>query len=62
VANQLILVSCNRDDFIELGTTHEHFGIILLFRRRTRAIEKSALLRLIDNAGEDGLRGNITFA
>jgi predicted nuclease of predicted toxin-antitoxin system len=62
IENQFILISCNRDDLVELGGAREHYGIILLFRRRTRLAEKAALLQLIDNAGEEGLRGNITFA
>jgi predicted nuclease of predicted toxin-antitoxin system len=58
----LILISCNREDFLELAQETRHYGLILLFRRRTRATEKAALLRLIENAGDVGILGNINFA
>lgn len=57
-----LLVTCNRDDFLSLAGHVPHCGIIILIRRRTRALERAALVRLLDTAGESGLRGNINFA
>ena len=57
-----LLVTCNRDDFIKLATRQTHHGIIVIVRRRTRAAERAALLRLLERAGEAGLRSNINFA
>lgn len=54
-----VIVTCNRDDFIELAQQQPHDGII---RRRTRAAERAALFRLLERAGETGLKGNINFA
>lgn len=61
-ASGWIMVSCNRDDFLSLAKSQLHCGIVILIRRRTRTSEKSAVVRLIDRAGESGLRNNITFA
>jgi hypothetical protein len=36
--------------------------MIILIRRKSRAQERAALIRLLDKAGESGLRGNINFA
>ena len=58
----LVLLTCNRDDFVELAKHVPHAGIIVLVRRRSRAHEHAALVRLIDQAGEIGIRGNINFA
>lgn len=60
--NECVLVSCNRDDFLELARAKPHGGIIILIRRKSRGAERAALIRLIDSAGETGLRGNINFA
>jgi hypothetical protein len=49
-----VLLTCNRDDF--LATTRPHHGIIIVIRRRTRADERAALFRLLERAGETGLR------
>jgi len=57
-----ILVTCNRDDFVQLAASAPHAGIVVLFRRKTRAAERAALVRLIAQAGEAGLRHNLTFA
>jgi predicted nuclease of predicted toxin-antitoxin system len=57
-----VLVTCNRDDFIELAPRQPHHGIIVIVRRRTRAAERAALFRLLERAGETGLRNNINFA
>ena len=57
-----ILLTCNRDDFLHLAATQPHHGIIIIIRRRTRAEERVALFRLLDRAGETGLRNNVNFA
>ena len=57
-----ILLTCNRDDFLLLAATQPHHGIIIIIRRRTRAEERVALFRLLDRAGEIGLRNNVNFA
>jgi len=58
----LIVVTCNRSDFLELAGEAPATGLIILNRRRTRQAECSNLLRLLAKAGEAGLRGNINFA
>ena len=58
----LILVTCNRDDFVRLGSERAHHGIVIVVRRRSRALERAALLRLIEQATESGLLNNINFA
>lgn len=57
-----LLMTCNRDDFLKLAETEPHRGIIVVIRRKTRAQERAALLRLLERAGETGLRDNINFA
>lgn len=57
-----LLVTCNRDDFIALAERQPHHGIIVVIRRRTRAQERAAFVRLLERAGEAGLRDNINFA
>jgi predicted nuclease of predicted toxin-antitoxin system len=57
-----VLVTCNRDDFLRLATTSAYHGIVIVIRRRTRGQERAALLRLLDRAGETGLRNNVNFA
>ena len=61
-AHRLILITCNRQDFLELSTTSAHHGLILLFRRGTRLAERTALIQLITRAGEAGIIGNVNFA
>ena len=61
-SRELILITCNRDDFLELAGSRPFFGLIILVRRQRRAIERAALVQLIDRVGEDGLRGAIHFA
>jgi len=56
------LITCNRDDFLELAGRSRDAGLIVLIRRRSRALERAALVRLIDPAGEVGIRGNVNFA
>ncbi len=60
--HELILVTCNRDDFLQLAASASHYGIIILIRRQTRLAECSALLKLVRNAGLSGLVKNINFA
>jgi len=57
-----LLVTCNRDDFIALAERQPHHGIIVVIRRRTRAQERAAFVRLLERAGDIGLRDNINFA
>ena len=60
--NDCVLLTCNRDDFLQLAKHKPHHGIIVVIRRRTRAAERAALFRLLDSAGEVGIRDNINFA
>jgi predicted nuclease of predicted toxin-antitoxin system len=57
-----ILLTCNRDDFLHLAATNAHHGVVIVIRRRTRGDERAALLRLLERAGEAGLRNNVNFA
>ena len=57
-----LLVTCNRDDFIDLARRQPHHGIVILVRRKTRAAERAALFRLLERAGASGLENNINFA
>ena len=57
-----VLITCNQDDFLALAGKIVPVGLVILIRRRRRAQERAALVRLLDNAGEAGLRGNINFA
>lgn len=59
---ECVLITCNRDDFLAVAEHMPHHGIIILIRRKSRALERSALIRLLDSAGESGLRGNINIA
>ena len=61
-AHGCLLVTCNRDDFIQLAERQSHHGIVVIIRRRTRAAERAALFRLLEHAGETGLKDNINFA
>ncbi|MFN0316261.1 MAG: DUF5615 family PIN-like protein [Burkholderiales bacterium] len=57
-----ILITCNRNDFLVLAEAGPHAGIVILVRRRSRALERAALIQLIDRAGEAGICGNVNFA
>jgi predicted nuclease of predicted toxin-antitoxin system len=59
--NDCVLLTCNRDDFLQLARHKPHRGIVVVIRRRTRAAERAALFRLLDSAGESGLKDNINF-
>ena len=63
----LFAITCNRNHFLILAresiARREEFpGLILLFRRHSRAAECAKVLALLGQAGEPGLRGNINFA
>lgn len=58
----MILVSCNRNDFLRLAKEKPHAGIIIVVRRRTRAAECAAVLRLLRDADSSGIRENVNFA
>lgn len=60
--NGFFLVTCNRDDFIDLANQKPHHGIVVITRRKTRAAERAALYSLLERAGETGLKNNINFA
>ena len=62
LAREALLVTCNRDDFLTLAKQQPHAGIVILIRRPTRVAECSNFLRLLQAAGENGLRNNINFA
>src|SRR5271163_4811046 len=62
VQTQSILVTCNRQDFLQLAGTEPATGLIVLVRRRTRQAECTHLLQLLAKAGEMGLKSNINFA
>jgi predicted nuclease of predicted toxin-antitoxin system len=56
------LLTCNRDDFLHLAAAKPHHGVVIVIRRRTRGEERVALFRLLERAGETGLRNNVNFA
>jgi predicted nuclease of predicted toxin-antitoxin system len=65
--NALIIVSCNRGDFLELAKKafaekQQFSGLVILIRRRTRQLECAHLLSLLRRAGESGVMGNINLA
>jgi hypothetical protein len=49
-------------NFLELAREQLHHGIVVVIRRRSRAAERAALLRLVERAGSEGLADNINFA
>lgn len=61
-ANGLVLITCNRDDFVALALAQPHHGLIVLVRRKSRAAERAALVRLLEKTGEQGLAQNVNFA
>ena len=61
-SNGCVMITCNRNDFLRLAAKGPHLGLIILIRRRNAYVECANLLRLIQQAGEQGLSGNINFA
>jgi len=61
-ARTMILVTCNRGDFLVLAQTKPHAGVVILIRRASRASECAHFLRLLQTADESGLSNNINFA
>jgi predicted nuclease of predicted toxin-antitoxin system len=57
-----IMISCNRNDFLELASTLAHPGLIILIRRRSALSEAGHLLECLRKARQAGLAGNINFA
>ena len=57
-----LLVACNRDDFLSLIGAAPFSGLIVLARRPRRALERAALIQLIERVREAGLREAIHFA
>ncbi len=60
--NRCVMITCNRNDFLALATKVRHHGLIILIRRRSAQLECTNLLRLIRQAGQQGLDSNINFA
>ena len=60
--NGWVLITCNRDDFLSLIGETPFAGLIVLVRRRNRALERAALVQLIERCGDTGLLGAIHFA
>jgi hypothetical protein len=58
----MVVITCNRRDFLRLAVTEAHAGLIILVRRRTRMAECAAILRLVQRAGESGITNNVNFA
>ena len=61
-SNAMVVVTCNRRDFLRLAAAQPHAGLIILIRRRTRVAECAAILRLLARAGESGIANNVNFA
>jgi len=61
-SHRLVLITCNRDDFLLLAESTDRAGLIICIRRKTRVAERTALVQLIDKAGERGIQGNINSA
>lgn len=57
-----VVLTCNRDDFLALCGGVAHAGLIVLIRRQSRMQERARLVRLLDQATESGIVGNINFA
>src|SRR2546423_13581810 len=62
VENGMVVITCNRSDFLLLAASEPHVGIIILVRRRSRVAECASILRLLERAGETGIANNINFA
>lgn len=62
IRHGFVLVTCNRDDFLDLARNKDHPGIVIVVRRRRRIAECAAMIRLLENAGHTGIQGHINFA
>ena len=62
VNGHLVLMTCNRDDFLRLARRRPHAGLVVVIRRRTRIAECASVIRLLKKAGETGIAGNTNFA
>ena len=61
--HNLVLMTCNRDDFLQLAAKVAiHPGVIILIRRRHRQAECARLAALLSRAGEAGILHNVNFA
>jgi predicted nuclease of predicted toxin-antitoxin system len=60
--HSLMLITCNRDDFLSLAAKQSNPGITILIRRRSGHVECGHLLALLKRAGESGLISNVNFA
>lgn len=49
--NDLTLLTCNRNDFLPFAGCVPHAGIIVVVRRRSRALERAALVHLLELIG-----------
>jgi predicted nuclease of predicted toxin-antitoxin system len=61
-AHNTVVVTCNRDHFLALARQRPHAGIVVLIRRSSRMAECSRFIKLLNLAGESGIRNNINFA
>jgi hypothetical protein len=59
---EAILITCNRQHFLALCAKAEHYGVIIMKRRKARVTEAASVLRLVRRAGESGLVRNINLA
>lgn len=66
---RLPIISCNRNHFLALAQAavatrppRDFAGLIVLIRRRSRQAECGRLRSLLQQAGENGIIGNINFA
>jgi predicted nuclease of predicted toxin-antitoxin system len=62
VRAEAIVITCNRQDFLELAGTTPETGLIIVNRRRTRQSECRHVLSLLAKADAAGLKRNINFA
>ncbi len=56
------LVTSNRNDFLKLFEKRPCHGLLIVIRRNPPGLEGTNVVRCIQRAGEQGLRGNINFA
>ena len=57
-----VLVDLQQRRLSPSRTMRPPHGIVVVIRRRTRADERAALFRLLERAGETGVRDNVNFA